>query len=167
MTRRARGDWVSWRVPAGLVPLLAECIYLHECLIVMDSGDLPGDPGARRVAALEAMLASVAEDARYEYTQRLQIAFTHDDPDKTDERAGKWAALCRDGFRSVLSGHSHINYPGRIVVHHIWPIGQHDEGRPDAIHGPHNLATVTEDEHLEIHADWRKWVDVLREKIAK
>ena len=159
-------DWVTIKLPVGIWAKLAEALYLKERLVEFD-GQLPADPDARRLDLLEGLIAEWLHDAGDHYAQLLEIHFAHADPNKALERRGKWAALVRDGFRSVLSGHTLANQPGRIVVHHIWPVGQYGEGRPAAIHDPSNLATLTDEEHQRVHGDWRKWLPELREKIGE
>ena len=85
---------------------------------------------------------------------------------RDEETIGKVQALIRDQGRSVLSGHTCIGGADQLHIHHIVPRGYFGPERPEKIHDPSNLATVTRAEHEEIHRDWRAWVPRLREAIG-
>jgi len=153
---------LSRNIPDHLAEKLNRCIWLAEVHQMVTCDANPSRESAW-IDAFEEILSEYEVEKLGWFYAWLERALRAGEPG-AEERAGKWAALCRDGFRSVLSGHTSLN-SSPIHCHHIYPRGYYGPERPGNIHDVKNLATVTQEEHEMIHRDWRLWVSRLKEAI--
>jgi len=147
---------LSRNIPDHMAEKLNRCIWLAEVHQMVTCDANPSRESAW-IDAFDEILTEYEVEKQGWFYGWLERALRAGEPG-AEERQGKWEALCRDGFRSVLSGHTGINGPQAIHCHHIVPKGFYGPERPEEIHSKSNLATVTREEHEEIHRDWRAWV---------
>jgi len=142
-------------------PLVSEALFVARLRIILDGNEMP-TTASSTMDCWELIVSEWLDQARTYYSQRIAQWLASG----SEERAGKAKALFRDGFRCVISGHSHVNKPDQIHVHHIVPKSFHGPLRPRNVHSPRNL--VSREVHERIHEEgWRRWAPKLFRAIGE
>jgi hypothetical protein len=118
------------------------------------TGELAPAGPERERQWLRAVLQDVSMDLMVE-VKGLQDALLQ--TDNMRERVNKMDRMRMDEYRCVRCRHTYANHKEyRVSVHHIWPKGQHGEGRPNKIHAIDNLVSLCTPCHEWAHENWRK-----------